>query len=696
MNGERHILLVTTASAPWLGAVRACAKSEGWCVAVVENTLDALMWLDEHVPRAIVVDSAISRGLTLCMLVRAKPQLADVPILGLVPSADDVAFARWLAVGVDDVLPATAPTRLAGRLRSMPTAGTIRPAPDRGRAVVADTDPARCDIIGRVFAHAGYDVRLVVEASRLVECAVEPDVQLVIASTAIGEPTGLIEQVRKGATLPAWVVCDPALKPWANPRPLGKLERAVVMSARAQPDAFLFASNALLLASGRKGRDSARLLYGTTVRFRNETEGVDECGYSFNVSATGVFVRTLLPPPPGAVTLELTPPGASSRLELEGEVIWARPFGNQPGATAPPGFGVQLTSNDATWRRAYDKLALSAGASPAGKPQVVPKSEPGELKPALTPSATRAAPRPVGLRGVKSKPRTLEPSKTKPPRPEPPKLEPPKPEPPKPEPPKPEPPKPEPPKPEPPKPEPPKPEPPKPEPPKPEPPKPEPPKPEPPKPEPPKPEPPKPEPKPEPRQLLAPTLVSNEDALSATPASPRPRSNQPLLLMVAVLAVVVVGVGAWVVASEFGHESWPVATGSASKGSPVATVVSAPSASGVVPASSTMGRAAASAESPAVSASATAPEPGACPEIPPEEGTSLLSYEGYLIVCSSGSFDVYASGIRLGKTNEKLVARCHMKFVRLGEGDPPVWRSEGKTVDIACRSVTRTTIAPSR
>jgi len=67
-----------------------------------------------------------------------------------------------------------------------------------------------------------------------------------------------------------------------------------------------------------------------------------------------------------------------------------------------------------------------------------------------------------------------------------------------------------------------------------------------------------------------------------------------------------------------------------------------------------------------------------------------------LIVCSSASLDVYASGVLLGKTNEKLRARCHLKFVRLGEGSPAAWRTDGTTVDIACRGVTRVTIDPTR
>jgi len=77
------------------------------------------------------------------------------------------------------------------------------------------------------------------------------------------------------------------------------------------------------------------------------------------------------------------------------------------------------------------------------------------------------------------------------------------------------------------------------------------------------------------------------------------------------------------------------------------------------------------------------------------EGQEVLSYQGLLAVCSSSSLDVYASGVLVGKTNEKLVTHCHLKFVRLGEGTPVEWRTEGRTVHIPCRGAKRIAIEPT-
>jgi hypothetical protein len=60
-----------------------------------------------------------------------------------------------------------------------------------------------------------------------------------------------------------------------------------------------------------------------------------------------------------------------------------------------------------------------------------------------------------------------------------------------------------------------------------------------------------------------------------------------------------------------------------------------------------------------------------------------------LTVCSNRDLSVYATGAHLGKTNQRLLARCGLKFVRLAEGDPPAWKGKGQTVRVACQGPTR-------
>ena len=69
--------------------------------------------------------------------------------------------------------------------------------------------------------------------------------------------------------------------------------------------------------------------------------------YIRDISATGIFVRTNSPEPPGTrLNLRFTPPSADTPLELEGEVIWINPY--RPGAmdNLHPGMGIRFVGLD--------------------------------------------------------------------------------------------------------------------------------------------------------------------------------------------------------------------------------------------------------------------------------------------------------------------------------------------------------------
>ncbi|MCE7894361.1 MAG: hypothetical protein DYH12_32455 [Sorangiineae bacterium PRO1] len=89
----------------------------------------------------------------------------------------------------------------------------------------------------------------------------------------------------------------------------------------------------------------------------------------------------------------------------------------------------------------------------------------------------------------------------------------------------------------------------------------------------------------------------------------------------------------------------------------------------------------------ASSSSAVPPAPSAAEPAPPD--VSGLNWDqGYLTVRSDGDEDVYATGFRIGRTNQHNLSKCGLRWVRLGRGDPPRWVSPGRTVDVKCRAVT--------
>ena len=72
--------------------------------------------------------------------------------------------------------------------------------------------------------------------------------------------------------------------------------------------------------------------------------------YIRDISATGIFVRTNSPEPPGTrLNLRFTPPSADTPLELEGEVIWINAYRPGQPDNLHPGMGIRfigLTDDD--------------------------------------------------------------------------------------------------------------------------------------------------------------------------------------------------------------------------------------------------------------------------------------------------------------------------------------------------------------
>ena len=151
------------------------------------------------------------------------------------------------------------------------------------------------------------------------------------------------------------------MKPMAVLKAFGA---AAVADGFAPPENVIFLTNELLSRRGVDQRSTPRILYGTSVAFREAGRDEDEIGFSYNVSAEGLYVRTLASPEAGhQVWLEMWPPRSERRVRLFGTVAWKRPFGANEGATVPAGFGVRITEglggDMERWRAGYEAFAQS-------------------------------------------------------------------------------------------------------------------------------------------------------------------------------------------------------------------------------------------------------------------------------------------------------------------------------------------------
>jgi hypothetical protein len=341
-------------------------------------------------PVAIVLRMDSDGAAEACAHVRAHAGFAQVPIFGVTSDRYDLAFTEIFGWGGDDLIGTSSPHPLVRRLRvllpapmstvprpsgQMPAArpsGTmaaVAPPTTQGAAIVAGPDRTWRTVMGRALYNGGFAVRFASTAADLAEECLAESVRIVIAAEDLVDPAeggagAALLAARERGSKAAWVLVAPPKRMAAVNAVALKAGRASVLDGFAPPENVLFVANEILSARGVDQRGSARLLYGTSVSFRAAGRDEDEIGFSYNVSATGVYVRTLAPLEPRAeVWLEMWPPRSERRVRLGGVVAWRRPFGPRGGATVPAGFGVQikdgLSGDLERWRTGYEAFAES-------------------------------------------------------------------------------------------------------------------------------------------------------------------------------------------------------------------------------------------------------------------------------------------------------------------------------------------------
>ena len=97
--------------------------------------------------------------------------------------------------------------------------------------------------------------------------------------------------------------------------------------------------------SDAERRRAPRVLVNVEVDYASEENYL--FAYITDISATGIFVRTTTPEPPGThLNLRFSPDDASGPIECEGEVIWVNPY--RPGTpdNLHPGMGIRFSELD--------------------------------------------------------------------------------------------------------------------------------------------------------------------------------------------------------------------------------------------------------------------------------------------------------------------------------------------------------------
>ena len=346
MKPARPLLAVGITDPQVIESYSDSAKKSGFELHAVSTPDEATSWLENHDPVAIALDMMSEGAESSCLGVRGMSRLANVPVIGLAPELNDLVFPEMYGWGGDDVTRLAFPQEIVPRLRGISVDSSLHPPPARGDVLVVDADRRRRVLYARVLRTAGYDVRFAVNADEAVTASTSEALKLVIADADL-EPNGGVELAKRirstGVAVPVVVAAAPKKMKQCR-EAIGELAKVAVTDGFAPPENLLFVANEVARSGSTDGRASPRLLFGAVVAFRQAGRSEDAFGCTYNISAGGLYVRTLAPlTKDDEVWLELTPPRSDRRVRLEGKVVWRRRFGPIESATVPPGFGVKIT-----------------------------------------------------------------------------------------------------------------------------------------------------------------------------------------------------------------------------------------------------------------------------------------------------------------------------------------------------------------
>jgi DNA-binding response OmpR family regulator len=346
-------------------SIAAAAVQAAFAAEFMDAGRDASRWMDANAPHAVVMqDSEPARN--LCLEARAQAQHAQVPMLAWSREVDDLGFAEVFNWGGDDAVVAGDAHGLLARLRALPPELPGPPKNGRGPALIVDQDPTRRILMGRVLRNAGHVIEFAVSHEDAMARVREREPKVVVSASDIGAgPAALLAAARQAGSNATWIVTCPPKDMHAVRTAVEPFGGATATDGFAPAENIVFLANELSRGGANDKRSSRRLLFGTTVGFRGAGRDEDERGFSYNISAGGLYVRTLAPPEDDVVWLEVRPPRCERLVRIECRVVWRRKFGSPEGATVPPGFGVAITDATArdleAWKLGYAAFAGALG-----------------------------------------------------------------------------------------------------------------------------------------------------------------------------------------------------------------------------------------------------------------------------------------------------------------------------------------------
>lgn len=326
-------------------AVRTAAGALGVPLAWAASPADLGRLLETVDPLAAIVSLQSEGAFEACRRLQCA-SMAHVPLLGLTERRDELGFFEFLTWGGDDLVEPQ-PASLLRRLRPLDASPQSRAAiaAERPLAIVAGPNPDWRGVVARSLVRAGFSVDYASNAQDVVDGM---DAARFVVAVDDLAPAGAIDAVRRARQLGSrtpWVLVTTVKQGAATRALAARVEGVAVVDALSPPENALFAANELASPRLQEARTDPRATYDALVHFRVAGRDSDEVGFTYNVSAGGLYVRTLAPPMAGEeVWLELRAPRQDRRVRLGGIVAWRKTFSRHASALVPAGFGVGITS----------------------------------------------------------------------------------------------------------------------------------------------------------------------------------------------------------------------------------------------------------------------------------------------------------------------------------------------------------------
>ncbi len=318
-------------------------------------------------PQMLLVDASFSGLRGFISRVRSHAVGFSLPLIGLLPSVEEDQVIRAYMAGADDVLGWSDYEGLVQRVDLLRDfSPKVRPPCTRGSALVVHHVDQRRVILGRTLRLAGFSV----DFASFPDEVAKRDYDLVVVELDHREaPVAFYKALHHALGHSTACVLTARTRTQRELHDLRVSAQVIpsltVIDETDAADRLLFMSNELFAGDAINLRESQRLAYESICMFRLAGAQHACVGSTYNISREGLYVRTMVPPPPDQeVWIEIRPYKNSCLVHLRARTVWCPTLEAGKPRSAPSGFGVRLiedaspTRDLEVFRSAYDALCF--------------------------------------------------------------------------------------------------------------------------------------------------------------------------------------------------------------------------------------------------------------------------------------------------------------------------------------------------